>query len=99
MIINQLERLMRDFLCGSCVDKRKIHWVGWQVVCRLVEQGGLGMHPLQITNTAFLNKWLWRFGVKKDKVWRRLVAAKYRGLNDWTSRNPEEARGCGVLKY
>lgn len=41
---------MRDFLWGSTLGKRKIHWVRWQDVCKPVLRG-LGLRSLQITNS------------------------------------------------
>lgn len=63
------------------------------------EQGGLGLRPLQFANRALLNKWLWRFGVEKNPLWRRLIAAKYgKDHLGWTCRQPEGTIGCGVWK-
>lgn len=33
-IVNQLKHMQRDFLWGSSLDVKKIHWVGWKEVCK-----------------------------------------------------------------
>lgn len=40
-------------------------------------QTNVAKRSLQVINRAMHNKWLWRFGMEKNVVWRRLVAAKY----------------------
>lgn len=97
-MINQLERIQRDFLWGSDLVGRKIHWVGWKEVCRPYDQEGIGIKPLRITNGALLNKWLWRFGNERGALWRRLVAAKYgeEGYG-WRSGEPG-GLGCSMWR-
>lgn len=76
MVINQLEKIQRDFLWGSDLEGRKIRWVGWKDVCRPASQGGLVIKDTKAFNSALLNKWLWRFGFERSALWRRLVIVK-----------------------
>ena len=39
--------------------------------------GSLGIRKLTTFNKALLGKWLWRFGIEKNKLWRRVVALKF----------------------
>ena len=39
--------------------------------------GGLGIRKLTTFNKALLGKWLWRFGVEENRLWRRVVALKF----------------------
>ena len=55
-ILDNLDRMNRTFLWGSSDLKRKIHWVGWKKVTRLVEEGGLGIQTAKGTNLAYLPK-------------------------------------------
>jgi hypothetical protein len=41
--------------------KRKNRLAKWRVVCRPKDQGGVGIHDLEVKNAAFLGKWLFRF--------------------------------------
>ena len=47
-------------------------------MCAPLENGGLGVRKLTIFNKDLLGKWLWRFGVEETRLWRRVVALKFR---------------------
>ena len=34
----------------------------------------------RLFNEALLGKWLWRFGIEKDALWRQVIEMKYGGL-------------------
>ena len=72
-VANKIERLQRDFLWGNS----KLHLVGWDKVCAPSKNGGLGVRKLTTFNKALLGKWLWRFGVEKTRLWRRVLALKF----------------------
>ena len=42
-----------------------------------IANGGLGIRKLTTFNKALLGKWLWRFGIKENRLWRRVVALKF----------------------
>jgi hypothetical protein len=48
------------------------------VVCRPKDQGGLGIHDLEVKNIAFLGKWLFRL-LTEDGIWQTLLRQKYVG--------------------
>ena len=70
---NKIEKLQRDFLWGDS----KIHLLGWDKVCLPIAKVGLGIRKLTTFNKALLGKWLGRFGIKENKLWRRVVALKF----------------------
>ncbi|KAL4638131.1 hypothetical protein ACB092_03G128100 [Castanea dentata] len=70
-----------DFLWIGIGDKRKFHLVNWSKVCRLVKNEGLGIRCLRRFNSTLLGKWLWRYGLENDALWRRVIKAKYG--NEW----------------
>jgi len=39
--------------------------------------GGLGIRRLGNFNSALLGKWLWRYGMETDALWRKVIEAKY----------------------
>jgi hypothetical protein len=39
-------------------EKKKYRLARWNVVCHPKVQGGLGIHDLEVKNTALLGKWL-----------------------------------------
>ena len=54
------------------------HLVGWDKVCAPMENGGLEVRKLTTFNKVLLGKWLWRFGIEDTRLWRRVVALKFR---------------------
>jgi hypothetical protein len=59
-------------------EKKKYRPVKWSVVCRSKDQGGLGVHDLEVKNSALLGKWLFKL-LTKDGVWQTLLKRKYIG--------------------
>ena len=72
-VANKIEKLQRDFLWGDS----KTHLLGWEKVCMPIANGGLGIRKLTTFNKALLGKWLWRFGIEENRLWRRVVALKF----------------------
>ena len=77
-----LDRILRRFLWGGSSNKRKVHWVDWNSVCNLKENGGLGIVDLKLRNRALLNKWIWRYGEESDAMWKSIIVSKYGGESD-----------------
>jgi len=34
------------------------------------QEGGLGIRPLREMNDALKTKWIWRFAIEEDMLWR-----------------------------
>ena len=62
---------------GGVGDEHKFHLVKWAVVCTPVSSAGLGIRKVRLFNEALLEKWLWRFGLEKDALWRQVIEVKY----------------------
>ena len=77
-----LDRILRRFLWGGSSYKRKLHWVDWESVCNLKENGGLGIVDLRLKNRALLNKWIWRYGYEPKAMWKSIIVSKYGGEFD-----------------
>ena len=84
---------------GGMGDEFKFHLVNWQQVCTPLHYGGLGIRNLVHFNQALLGKWLWRFGIEKMALWRRVIALK-NGCRwgDWCSRLGNGPYGASVWK-
>lgn len=76
-IKKKLDSIHSRFMWGGTVEKRKIHWVAWDLVCKPKQLGGLGIVDLRLKNKALLAKWLWRFVEDKDALWRCIISEKY----------------------
>jgi hypothetical protein len=70
--------------------KKKYHLVKWQDICQPKGQGGLGVTDTKIMNIALMAKWIWRCfsGQDEDLLWLKLLRAKYRVSELFTSPNP-----------
>jgi hypothetical protein len=98
-VVRKIEKLQRDFLWGGLGDKFKHHLVGWDTVCTPKEAGGLGVRSLILTNKALLGKWLWRFGLEVQHLWRRVLVAKFgTDLGGWRTKPIRGSHGCGLWK-
>ena len=67
----------RFFWQGDC-EKKKYRLTKWSVVCCPKDQGGLGVHDLEVKNRALLGKWLFKL-LSEDGVWQTLLRRKYVG--------------------
>ena len=76
-VANRIEKLQWNFLWGGLGDKPKFHLVRWAIVFTPPSLGGLGLRKARLFNDALLGKWLWRFGIEKDALWRRVIEVKY----------------------
>ena len=65
-------------------------------MCAPLENGGLGVRKLISFNKALLGNWLWRFGIEKTRLWRKVVALKFgEEWGGWTSKLGRGVHGCG----
>jgi hypothetical protein len=46
------------------------------MVCRLRDQGGLGIEVLDVKNICLLSKWLFKI-INKEGMWQELLCNKY----------------------
>uniref|UniRef100_A0A2N9GH27 Reverse transcriptase domain-containing protein n=1 Tax=Fagus sylvatica TaxID=28930 RepID=A0A2N9GH27_FAGSY len=98
-VAQRIEKLQRNFLWGGMGDGMKYHLVRWDQVCSPLDCEGLGVKNLTLFNKALLGKWLWRFGVEVNHLWRRVIVAKY-GMEwgGWWSKPCRGTHGCGLWK-
>ena len=74
---NRIEKLHKDFLWSGISGDSKLHLVKWAEVCRPMQVGGPGIRRLRNFKSALLGKWLWRYGIETDALWRKVIEAKY----------------------
>lgn len=76
-VLLQCKRIQRDFSWGVGVKARKLAWVRWEVVCKVKEDGDLGIRDLEMFNKALLAKWRWRILQDRHSLWVRVLNAMY----------------------
>uniref|UniRef100_A0A2N9I2D6 Reverse transcriptase domain-containing protein n=1 Tax=Fagus sylvatica TaxID=28930 RepID=A0A2N9I2D6_FAGSY len=98
-VAKRLEKLQRDFLWSGLGSEFKYHLVSWATICEPICNGGLVIRNLRRFNQALLGKWLWRYGLERDALWRRVVEAKYGSLRGgWCSKEVRGSYGLSLWK-
>ena len=78
-LLNNIDRVNRNFLWGSSENTKKTHWVGWlgwHKVIKPTTEGGLGIQSARGKNIALLAKLNWRFHLEKDAIWTNVLRSK-----------------------
>ena len=60
------------------IERRKFHLVRWEIVCKPLTQGNLGIRSIEKMNKVLLGKWLWRVGDSSQGSWRPILMDKYK---------------------
>ncbi|RVW24957.1 Transposon TX1 uncharacterized 149 kDa protein [Vitis vinifera] len=95
----RLEKIQREFLWGDVEGRRRIHLVRWTAICKDKKYGGLGLRHLKEFNHALLGKWLWRFSLERESLWRKVIVGKFgEGEGGWTTREVRESYGMSLWK-
>ena len=69
-------------------------------VCRLVQIGGLGIRRLRSFNSTLLGKWLWRYSIETNALWRRVTEAKYGNVCDgWCTKKVTSVCGVSLWRF
>jgi len=94
----RLDKLRRDFLWSGNKEGKKIHLVKWQTALLSKKTGGLGIKNLRVQNKSLLSKWLWRFVVEDQALWRRAILNKYGQTEEWVSNVVDSTYGVSVWR-
>lgn len=89
-VCDRLDRINRNFLWGDSPDKKKIHLVKWDKVCKSKDSGGLGLKKAKDQNLAFLTKLGWKITNQEEGgLWVSILSDKYlskHSISTWPNR-------------
>jgi hypothetical protein len=74
--LHQLDHFLSKYFCQQDSEKKKCRHDKWSIVCFPKDQGGLGVHDLEVKNRALLGKWLTKL-LTGDGVWHTILRRKY----------------------
>lgn len=89
-LCDKLDKINRDFLWGSSMEKKKLHLMGWSKIIRSKEEGGLGIQATRAKNIALLAKLNWRLFHEKDSLWAKVLLNKYYSHPRRQSKGPDK---------
>ena len=87
-LLDNIDRVNRNFLWGSSESVKKMHWVGWQKVTRPKIKGELSLHTTKGRNLSLLAKLNWQFHSEKDSLWSKALRSKYCNRQRLNAKNP-----------
>jgi hypothetical protein len=76
-LIDELNKLIRDFHWGDEHDRRRMHWLSWDKLTQPKLCGGMGFRDFRVYNQALLARQAWRLIHFPDSLCARLLKAKY----------------------
>ena len=98
-VANQIVKLQWNFIWGGLGDEPKFHLVKWATICTPLSLGGLGTRKVNFFNEALIGKWLWRFGLERDTLWRQVIEVKYGCVwGGWCTSLVSGPYGIGLWK-
>jgi hypothetical protein len=75
-VLKKLDQFRSRFFWQSGQERKKYRLTKWKVICRPVEQGGLGVKDLKVQDKSLLSKWWYRL-INGDGQWQQLLRNKY----------------------
>ncbi|KAL0287135.1 UNVERIFIED_CONTAM: Retrovirus-related Pol polyprotein from type-1 retrotransposable element R2 [Sesamum radiatum] len=84
-VIKEIEKRLRNFLWKGSLEVGYAK-VSWQHVCRLVGEGGLGIHDIHALNKGLMSRHLWRIIMQeRSSIWVNWISHyRLRDCSVWT---------------
>ncbi|XP_062100131.1 uncharacterized protein LOC133806013 [Humulus lupulus] len=83
-VIQDIDRLHRNFLWGAQGNRNKFHCTSWDQVCLPKSMGGIGFKEGSKRNKVLLAKFIWAISSKQDVLWVKWIDELYlKGHTFW----------------
>ena len=76
-LCNKIDKMVRQFVWGSRLEKRKLHLLSWATMTSSTNKGNLGIKNMHGMNLAFMAKFGWRMIHEHGSLWTRALSTKY----------------------
>ncbi|KAJ9564993.1 hypothetical protein OSB04_000959 [Centaurea solstitialis] len=84
-VIHELEAMFRKFLWAQGDSAQGKCKLSWEVVCKPITNGGLGIRRLGTWNKAMVTKHLWDIISNRSTLWVQWIRLRYlQGLSLWS---------------
>ena len=95
----RLERNSKILFVGRFGRQEKIHLVKWSDVCTNENFRGLRLRRLDNLNQTLLGKCLWRFSIKHESLWRKIICENFGEMEGgWTTRGRRDSFGMSLCR-
>jgi hypothetical protein len=75
-VLQKIDYYRSRFFWQGNDHKKKYRLTRWDIICQPKDQGGLGIHNLELQNKCLLSKWLYKL-INEEGVWQNLLKRKY----------------------
>ena len=89
-VLKKLNQYRSRFFWKGYKDKKKYRLAKWDIICRPMDQGGLGIIDIDLQNKALLSKWIINL-LNGEGMWQTLVRNKYLSSNLYHMLRPNKA--------
>jgi len=76
-LCDQISAMICRFWWSQQDNEHKMHWLSWDKLTKLKDEGGLGFRDIHSFNMAMLAKQGWRLVMNPDSLCAQLLKAKY----------------------
>ncbi|MCH82962.1 putative ribonuclease H protein [Trifolium medium] len=75
--LEEIQKLQRNFIWGDRDGVKKYHAIGWEMVTKPKDCGGLGLRRLEVMNQACILKLSWKLASGAKDCWFEVLRGKY----------------------
>lgn len=72
-----IDKLNMNFLWCDSLERKKIHLINWDQICKPLKERGLGIQDTKTNNLSNLSKVGWKLIENDNWLWAKVLNAKY----------------------